>query len=48
MGAFSNPKVAANFNITDPVTTSVAVSLLPIKRLKLSNDSAMAFTSVWI
>jgi hypothetical protein len=29
-GGFSKPRVAANFTIVDAVTTSVAVSLLPI------------------
>jgi hypothetical protein len=40
-GGFSKPNVAANLTIADAVTTSLAVSLLPIKLLKLSNDSAM-------
>jgi hypothetical protein len=30
LGGFSWPKVAANFNIAEAVTTSLAVSLLPI------------------
>ena len=29
-GGFSNPNVAANFTMSDAVTTSVAVSLLPM------------------
>src|SRR5687767_3928290 len=41
-GGFSSPNVAANFTIAAAVTTSVAVSLLPIYLLELSKDSAMA------
>src|SRR6185503_19545927 len=41
-GGFSSPKVAANFTIADAVTTSVAVSLLPMKLLKVSKESAIS------